>query len=211
MKLEWADYAAVQAWCGNQSGIELTCNLSGNVWPQSSQLAVPLWTDPGSKSGISVRKLISTSKKKKAQPGNEWLNTLPKILTSKEKATTTTPSSTLILHGGVYARHKFLAFNTGQFVSPFLNRRAPRGPPFCQKSTPADVRAVIGCSRAARRTKIGPVLSFPYASPAAVPQPSNALWRGALSSHTGKIPQSPCRSAVAWRAAVAVAHVCGGP
>ena len=45
---------------GNLSGNELTCNLSGNTHPQSSQLAKPLWTDPGLKSGISIRKLIST-------------------------------------------------------------------------------------------------------------------------------------------------------
>ena len=32
---------------------------------QSSQLAEPLWNDPGLKSGISVRELISTLKKKK--------------------------------------------------------------------------------------------------------------------------------------------------
>ena len=32
--------------------------------PQSSQLAEPLWTDPGLKSGISVHDLISTLKKK---------------------------------------------------------------------------------------------------------------------------------------------------
>ena len=32
---------------------------------QSSQLAELLWTDPGLKSGISVRKLIATKKKKK--------------------------------------------------------------------------------------------------------------------------------------------------
>ena len=32
--------------------------------PQSSQPAEPLWTEPGMKSGISVRELISTSKKK---------------------------------------------------------------------------------------------------------------------------------------------------
>ena len=63
--LEWADYAAVQVQCGNLSGIELTCHLSGNSRPQSSQLAEPLWTDSGLKSGISVRELISTSKKKK--------------------------------------------------------------------------------------------------------------------------------------------------
>ena len=61
-KLEWADCAAVQAWCGNLSRKELTRNLSGNIWPQSSQLVEPLWTDPGIKSGINVRELISTFK-----------------------------------------------------------------------------------------------------------------------------------------------------
>ena len=40
-------------------------NLLGNIRPQSSQLAEPLWADPGIKSTISVRELISTSKKKK--------------------------------------------------------------------------------------------------------------------------------------------------
>ena len=60
MKLEWADYATVQAKCGNSSGNELTWNLSGNTPSQSSQLAESLWTDPGMKSGISVCKLIST-------------------------------------------------------------------------------------------------------------------------------------------------------
>ena len=59
-KSEWADYAAVQAWCGNLLGNELTRNSSGNARLQSSQLAEPLWTDPGLKSGISVRELIST-------------------------------------------------------------------------------------------------------------------------------------------------------
>ena len=49
MKSEWADYDAVQAVCGNLSGNELTCNLSGNIQPQSSQLTELLWTDPGIK------------------------------------------------------------------------------------------------------------------------------------------------------------------
>ena len=62
-KLEWADYAAVQAQCGNLSGNELTRNLSGNTQSQSSQLGKPLLTDPGLKSGTSARKLISTFKK----------------------------------------------------------------------------------------------------------------------------------------------------
>ena len=65
--------------CGNLSGNELTRNFTGNIWPQSSQLAEPLWTDPVTKSGITVRELISTlKKKKKAQTGNEWLYILPK-------------------------------------------------------------------------------------------------------------------------------------
>ena len=46
--------------CENRSGNELTRNSPGNTQPQSSQLAEPLWTDPGIKSGISVRELIST-------------------------------------------------------------------------------------------------------------------------------------------------------
>ena len=61
----WADYAAVQAQCGNLLGNELTRNSSGNTQPQSSQLAVPLWTDPNLKSGISGCALISTLKKKR--------------------------------------------------------------------------------------------------------------------------------------------------
>ena len=51
-------------------GNELTRNSSGNTRPQSSQLAKPLLTDPGIKSGISVRGLISTSKKKKKGGGD---------------------------------------------------------------------------------------------------------------------------------------------
>ena len=64
-KSEWTDYAAVHAECGNLSGNELTRNSSGNIWLQSSQLAKPLWTQPGLKSGISLRELISTLKKKR--------------------------------------------------------------------------------------------------------------------------------------------------
>ena len=51
--------------CKNLSGNELTRNLSENTRPQSSQLAGPLWTDPGIESGISVRELISTQNFKK--------------------------------------------------------------------------------------------------------------------------------------------------
>ena len=89
-KSEWADYAAVQAECGNLSGNELTRNSSGNTQSQSSQLAGPLWTNPGKKSWLSVRKLISTiyiyiKKIKKAQAGNKLLNILPKSLQTWKK------------------------------------------------------------------------------------------------------------------------------
>ena len=43
-------------------GNELTHNLSGNNCPQSSQLAKPLWFDPGLDRGIGVHKLIATKK-----------------------------------------------------------------------------------------------------------------------------------------------------
>ena len=49
---------------GNHQGNELTRNSSGNARPKSSQLAEPLWTDPGIMSVVSVRKLISSLKKK---------------------------------------------------------------------------------------------------------------------------------------------------
>ena len=54
---------------------------------QLSQLADPLWTDPGIKSWISVHELISTTKKKKkkAQARNEWLNIFPKYSQARKK------------------------------------------------------------------------------------------------------------------------------
>ena len=93
MKSEWADYAAVQVecenLCENLSGNKLTRSLSGNTWPQSYQLDEPLWTDPGLKSGISKHELMSTLKTKGT--GREWMvKHYPKVLTNKEKSTTTT-------------------------------------------------------------------------------------------------------------------------
>ena len=44
-KSDRADYADVRAWFGKFSRNELTRSLSGNIRPQSSQLAEPLWTD----------------------------------------------------------------------------------------------------------------------------------------------------------------------
>ena len=63
-----------------------------NIRPQSSQLAEPLWTDPGLKSGISVRQLISIKKQKNME--NEWSNILPKSSQARIKATITTTTTT---------------------------------------------------------------------------------------------------------------------
>ena len=57
---------------------------------QSSQVAEPLWTDPGQKSGISVRELISISKNKKQKQSasGEWMDEHSlKIRTREEEAT----------------------------------------------------------------------------------------------------------------------------
>ena len=57
-----------------------------HTWPQSSQLAEPLWTDSGTKSGISVCELNSISKRKEKSAGRErMVEHSPKILASKEK------------------------------------------------------------------------------------------------------------------------------
>ena len=45
---------------GTYQGNEVTRNSLGYRCPQSSQLAEPLWTDPGVKCGISMLELIST-------------------------------------------------------------------------------------------------------------------------------------------------------
>ena len=84
-KSERADYAAVQAQCGSLSGNELTHNSSGNTQPQSSQLAEPLWTDPGLKSGICVCEESSNKKIKKSTGADEWSNILPKFSQARKK------------------------------------------------------------------------------------------------------------------------------
>ena len=66
---------------------ELTHHTSGNTLPQSAQLAGPLWTDPGLKSGIVVHnscKLFAL-KKKKMQVGIAIENLPPKLLYVREK------------------------------------------------------------------------------------------------------------------------------
>ena len=61
----------------------------GTLGHSRLRLAEPLWTDPGLKSGISIRELISTLKKKNA--GKERIvEHPPKNLAREEKATTIT-------------------------------------------------------------------------------------------------------------------------
>ena len=74
---------------------------------QLSELAEPLWTDPGLKGGISVRELISTLKKKKKNAGGEWIvEHSPQILTCNQKSTTTTT----YLYWSLLNRHEASAF-----------------------------------------------------------------------------------------------------
>ena len=96
-KSERADYAAVQASCGNLSGNELTRNLSGNIRPQSSQPAEPLWTDPELNSGISARANLASKQTKKSAGGERIVERSSKILASEVKATTPTTYVTGVL------------------------------------------------------------------------------------------------------------------
>ena len=55
------------------------------IQPQSSQLAKPLLSDPGMKSGISVRELTSTSKTTTTADEERMVEQSPKILASKRR------------------------------------------------------------------------------------------------------------------------------
>ena len=82
MNLEGADHAVLAVWEPITEENEFTRNLSGNIWPQLSQLAEPLWTDPGLRNGIGECKLICTG-------GGWWeliVERFLKILTCEEKA-----------------------------------------------------------------------------------------------------------------------------
>ena len=73
---------------------QTTDTYAVNIWPQSSQLAGPLWTDPGMKSGISAQELNSTWKKKRKSVGGEWMvEHFPQIIASEEKATRPQPAN----------------------------------------------------------------------------------------------------------------------
>ena len=100
-KSEWTDYAADQEECGNLSGNELTRNSSENTRLQSSQLAELLWTDPDLKSGIRVREIISTLKKRKEKKRTRGMNVehSPQNPRTREKSHYHHYHYVLVLHG----------------------------------------------------------------------------------------------------------------
>ena len=65
----------------------------GTLGHSRLRLAEPLWTEPGLKSGISIRELISTLKKK-TQARNELSNILPKISHVRKKPPLSPPLRT---------------------------------------------------------------------------------------------------------------------
>ena len=73
---------------GTYQGNEFTRNSSGNARPQSSQIAEPLWTDPGPRSEIGVCEVICSLKKKIEEccvgPSSQILAHDEKAITSKE-------------------------------------------------------------------------------------------------------------------------------
>ena len=111
---------------GNPSRKELTCNLSENIQPQSCQLAEPLWTDPGLKSGSGVREPTSTSNNnnKKAQAGNEFSNLSVRSSRAREEKKTKKKKLIITLsttEQNVRAAHSF-SRRSGSFqpISPCL-------------------------------------------------------------------------------------------
>ena len=76
-KLEWVDYATVQAECGNLSESKLIGNSSWNTRAQLFQLAEPLWTRSWPEEWNNVHEQIpSLKKKRRAHAGNKWSNLL---------------------------------------------------------------------------------------------------------------------------------------
>ena len=69
---------------GTYQGNELTRNWSGSTQPQSSDLAEPLLTDPGLKSGFGVRELICASKNKTNEKRKKKVSHSQNMLTALE-------------------------------------------------------------------------------------------------------------------------------
>ena len=90
LQSEWADYAAVQAECGNLSRNELTRSSSGDTKLQLSQLAQLLWTDPGLRVELVCASQSPLKNEEENSAGGDWnVEQFPKILAREEKATNT--------------------------------------------------------------------------------------------------------------------------
>ena len=63
----------------------LTRNLSGNTWPQSSQLAESLWTDPGLRVELVSVSWFPLWRQKRSAEGKWIIQPSPQILASEEK------------------------------------------------------------------------------------------------------------------------------
>ena len=103
--------------------------MSESIRPQSSRLAEPLWTDPGIKSGLSSRELISTLKQtNKAQAGNEGSNILPKSSQARKKPPPPPPPPpplAVVRMSGLKQNVCCVNSPTGLFAASFKTRRTP--------------------------------------------------------------------------------------
>ena len=88
-----------------ETSLHATCQ--GKFGHRQTQLTEPLWPDPGIKSGISLRELISTLKKKKGADGEWMVEHSPKILASEEVAT----------DFNMFFQHAHQSLSSYQFVS----------------------------------------------------------------------------------------------
>ena len=97
----------------SRSGLTMPlCRGSVGTYPETSshetcQLAEPLWTDSGLKSGICAREPMSTSTTTtKAQAGNEWSNILPKSSQARKKPPPSPPVNHISPQGERASKHQ---------------------------------------------------------------------------------------------------------
>ena len=114
---------------GTYTENELTSNLSGNIRPRSSQLAEPHWTGPGIKSGISVRELISTLKKKRRRLGMDGRTFFQRSLQARKTTPPTTSPPRMLYHSEaqvVRLKITVQAKYISQYYKSLIQRYDPR-------------------------------------------------------------------------------------
>ena len=94
----------------------LTRNSSGDTRSQPSQLAEPLWTDPGLKREISVRELISTKKKKKTRRRAMNCRTFSPKPRTREKSQQQMYSSLIVMKCGELNSDKRTALYKNYYI-----------------------------------------------------------------------------------------------